>query len=464
MDHPLRTKALQYVQGALTFGDQVIFPHHIDQYITSFADDQFGPNWVESAEVAQNLDAGLQKILSSLKSVKPIEHDMTTLLAYTLAFSPLNFHKIPFLLRNLMRKSPPPTEVKVLDAGAGAGLASLSVVYFYELLSNAVRLCTGEGLDVHLTFTPVDRDPASLPVYQQFLSSYKPAFPEITIDVSTPIQADISATPEELDATFGSESFDYILLSHVLGEIRSFSLTRRAAILVEMAKRLSENGSLLVVESAYGGQPQELNQIKSRAVDAGLTLYGPCSTAWEKPAGRQCYSCASVSYEVVTRPQISQIISLISDFPFDDLCAKNAWTYGVLRIDDMIHHAQLETGSGLFARISELADSLPEDGRCNIYGMVARIDATREGEPLYRICDQTCGSNVAYMKFAADVGIPPLEMGDVLELESVKVEESGRGRNKLFLVVDADCNLRNLSFDFRHMTSRLALNKEVISP
>ncbi|MBI3891212.1 MAG: class I SAM-dependent methyltransferase [Candidatus Wallbacteria bacterium] len=462
MEESKRVKILQFVQNALLFGDSVVVPTHIDRHLMAFADEEFGQNWIEAQEVVDVLATGLRSILQSRGSTEPPAYDLGSLMAHLFGIGPLHFHKVPFLLRNLLRKSVFKNQLRILDLGAGVGISTLSTIYFFELLANSTRLVTGVQEEVHLTFTALDSLDEALRLYQKHIQGYRPVFPEVQVDVASPIQATLSPDPDSLANTLGRDRYDLILASHVLGEMRKLGITQRAKLLAELGKYLEPGGSILFAESASSAIPSEMNQLKARAVGEGLTLFAPCSNAWEKPTGRQCYSCGNVSFEKVRRPNIADIIGTVcEDYSFDQLAANNSWVFGILRADDVIHHSQLEIGSGLFTKLA--ASPQAENGRATVYGAVAKLEVGRvDNEPYFKLCDQTCGSDVAWLKFAPEVGVPALENGDVLELENVSVVPAKGGKNKVFLVVDGETRMRNLSRDFRLLPSKHVLTQEVV--
>ncbi len=462
MEESKRVKVLQFVQNALELGDSVVLPTHIDRHLMAFADEEFGQNWIEMQEVVDILSAGIRAIATFKSGMEPPKYDLGSLMAHLFGYGPLHFHKVPLLLRSLLRKGVLKNKLKILDVGAGTGVASLSAIYFFELLVCAQRMATGAQEDYHLAFTALDSLDEALRLYQKHLQSYRPAFPEVKVDVASPVQATLSGEPDSLANTLGRERYDLILASHVLGEMRKTSITQRSKLLVELAKFLEPGGSILFVESASTATVNEMNQLKGRAVGEGLTLFAPCANAWEKPMGRQCYSCVNSSYQKVRRPLIADIIGTVcEDYNFEQLAAGNAWVHGILRADDVVHHSQLEIGSGLFTKLSEVPQT--EAGRSTVYGSVAKMEIGRvDNEPYFKLCDQSCGSDVAWLKFAPEVGVPALENGDVLELENVRVEPAKGGKNKIFLIVDTETRMRNLSSDFRSLPSKHVLTQEVL--
>lgn len=463
MDESRRSRVLQFVQNALLFGDGVVLPSQIDRHLIAFADEEFGQNWIEIPEVVEILSTGLKAVATSFTSIQPPGWDLGSLMAYLFGFGPLHFHKVPFLLRNALRKGILKNNPRILDLGCGPGVSSLSTIYFFELVANASRIATGTAEPFRLRLQPLDAKDEALRLYQKLIQNYQPSVPEVEVEVASPIQATLAAEPDSLVNTFGNDRFDIIIASHVIGEMRKASLSARGRFLKELGMLLEPGGVILFAESAAGAIPSEMNQLKSRAVGEGMTLFSPCANAWEKPTGRQCYSCGNVSLERVRKPMIAEILGTVCEgYDFDLLAGRNSWAHGILRTDDIVHHGALEIGSGLFTKLSDLAATPAE--RANVYGAIAKMEIGRvDEEPFFKICDQTCGSDIAYLKFAPAVGVPSLENGDVLEMENVRVEAAKGGKNKLMLVVDGETIVRNLSREFRHLPAKHALTPEVLA-
>ncbi len=463
MEESIRPKVLQLVQNALLFGDSAVLPTAVDRHLMSFADQEFGENWVESDETVGLLDEGLKSLQKAQRSLDSPVYDRPMTLAYLFGHGPLSFHKVPFLMRNVLRKSVLPTELKVLDLGSGAGISSVSMIYFLELLANGIRIVTGQPEAYKLSLTPLDSSDAALGLYQRFIENYVPGFPELEVSVPGPIQTLLGSEGEGLSNTLGADKFHIIIASHILGENKSSSLSARARLLAELRNFLEPGGSILFAESAATAIPSEMNQLKSRAVAEGATLFSPCANAWEKPTGRQCYTCGNVAHEHVRKPMIADILETVCEsYDYAKLEKRNSWSFGIFRADDSVHHPQLEgIGSGLFKKLSELEPS--ETERFSVYGSVAKVEMDRVTErPFFKICDQTCGSDSAYLSFDPTVGIPPLENGDVLEIEDARVLPPAAGRNKVIVLVDAGTTVTNLSRDFNYLSSKHVLTPEVL--
>jgi SAM-dependent methyltransferase len=462
MEESKRLRALQFVQNSLQFGEQTVMPLHMDRYLMAFADEEFGQNWVESPDVFAILSSGMSALESFRTAATPPVYDLSSAIAYLFGHGPLHFHKVPFLLRNLLRKQSFKNQLRVLDLGAGAGVASLSTIYFFELLACASRIATGAAEEFHLRMTPLDSVDETLQIYHRLIQNYTPFFPEVTVELGSPIHSTLTTDADALADMFGNEKFDLVLASHVLGEMRTASITGRARLVRELGKLLEPEGAILFVESASGAITSEMNQLKSRAVAEGLNLFHPCSTAWEKPSGRQCYSCGNAQFDRVRKPLVAEILStLLETYNFDALAEKNLWTYGILRNEEAAHHPILELASGLFTKIADLQSHL--DKRVSLYGAIARQETARvDNSVFFKLCDQSSGSDFACIKFAPELGTPFLEIGDVLELEEVLVQAAKGGKNKVTVLVDGQTRVRNLSRDYRHLPSKHVLTPEVL--
>lgn len=444
---PTLLRASRFLEGALTSAGRVIFPSVVDRQLITLAESQMGPDWASDPEVAAWLKPAFASVISDMVDAANPEVTREKLLASLFGLAPLNFHKIPMLLRDLYRtKTVGSSEaIRVLDVGAGAGLASLSVLYFFELWANCLDIVDVMGVDknVFIALSPLDGSAEALSLYQEVIYQYIPRVENrFGYDISAKLQVQIDESTNVREM-LGDEQYDLILVSHFMGELRDMGLDRRAQVAGDLAAHLAPGGAMLVVESSPGGM-QAVNQLKSRMVAKGLHQYGPCAHLMGKPSGPICFTCSMSRREDISPPKIMrQFLQVVGAQTAADLYQKSNWTYGIFTAQDLRHHPNvpLEPGS----KISVVAKTA-KNGRGNFAVQIARRET--EPFPYYKVCDQSAKIEECYLTFAQEIPQQRWEIGTVVTLNNVKVEFGKRAggdklKNTFWLVIDRETEVQD---------------------
>src|SRR5881409_2837962 len=116
---PILLKASRFLEGALSSPGRVIFPSVIDRQLITLAESQMGPEWSRDPEVASWLKPAFQSMVQDMVDAATPEWTREKLLAHLFGLAPLNFHKVPLVLRDLYRNRPvgSPEAIRVLDVG-----------------------------------------------------------------------------------------------------------------------------------------------------------------------------------------------------------------------------------------------------------------------------------------------------------------------------------------------------------
>lgn len=442
---PTLLKASRFLEGALASAGRVIFPAVIDRQLITLAESQMGPDWSQDPEVQSWLKPAFQSVISDMVDAASPEWTREKLLAALFGLAPLNFHKIPLLLRDLYRtKTVGSAEaIRVLDVGAGAGLASLSALYFFELWANCLDIVDvmGEAKNVFVALTPLDGSDDALSLYQEVIYQYIPRVENrfgYDISAKLKVQIDEATNVREM---LGEEQYDLILVSHMLSELRDMGLDRRAQVASDLAAHLAPGGAMLMVESSPGGM-QAVNQLKSRMVTKGLNLYGPCAHLMGKPAGPICFTCGMSRKEEIAPPKVmQQFLRVVGPQTAVELYQKSSWTYGIFTPQDLRHHpaVQLEPSS----KISTVSKSR-KSGRANFSVQIAKRET--EPFPFFKVCDQSAKIEECYLVFAPEIPQMRWEIGTVVTLKNVKVDFNKRPdgdklKNTFWLVVDRETEI-----------------------
>jgi len=460
VDDATRLKAFKYLEGPLFSPGRVLFPSHIDKLLTGLMETELGPQWFSDPEVASWLKPAFQEVfLDTLGAVSPV-WTREKYLAYLLGMGPFHFHKVPIVLREMLRcgllGSRP--ELRILDIGAGPGIASLSLLYFFELYANSLNILDimGDEGKIFLALSPLDATKEALDLYSKIIYGYMPMLPNLQYDVSAPLRTVLNES-SNVKEVLGDERYDLILMSHFISELRDQGLDRRAQFVVDLSMHLAPGGSVVLVETSTAGGIQTANQLKSRVVNKGLDIYGPCTHIFSKPAGPICFTCSMSRKDEVAPPRISQqFCSVVGGAAIHDLVSKNQWTYSVFRKDGVFHHQTVPVVEEQIPRITDIAKR-KTSGRGHFYVQIAR----RETEPFlyYKVCDQSAKSDECYLTFEVSNAPHTLELGDLVHLKNVRIDFGKRAgaetfRNSFYLVVDAQSEIVDLTREAKSLPTR----------
>lgn len=456
MDDSTRQRVFRYVEASLPRPGQAIIPASTSILLHEFAQQEISPEYLTDPEVLDSLKGSLEEVLQDTREASPPRWNRMKYLAYLMVMAPLHFHKLVFLLKEIARNHwlTKGEAVRVLDVGSGPGIGALSVLFFFELLANIYDMVDimGEEKRVFVLLTPLDKNEEALDLYQRLVYSYAPVIGHFGYDLGSRLHVNLDETTL-VDDVLGQEQYDLILVSHCLSELKEMGTDRKAQLMCDLAKHLSDQGSLLYVESPAQGGIAVANQLKSRVVAKGLGLYGPCSKIHGKPMGPICLTCGLCQKEEihgVTR--VSRLLKKVGGVAWEDLNRENRWVWGIFRRDGSYFGPAMDAHSSGTTPLNELVsksdDSQETTQRTSVLVQVAR----KEVEPFlyYKVCDQSSKIEECYLTF--DTSIPSCELipGEVLRLDGVLIDYKKRGdnrtlKNKLYLVVDEQTEVHNVT-------------------
>lgn len=443
MDSDASKRVGQFLDRTLNLGRALSLPPALNRCLEDFGTFRLGDNWWANGAQTQTLDSDLLYLSQRwLDSATPPAYSQARYVAYALGFLPLGFLKIARLLNRLSRRVPFPDRLEILDIGCGPGTASLSALHFFDQLSHATRLLAPSEAGRHLSFTALDANPEAAPIYGNLMHGASRYSDLLEVELSEPVTMSFDANVDWASSPVAGRSFDLILIQNVLGEARHVSTSSRSKALIGLASMLKPTGAILLVEGSGAGHTQEFHQVVSRSVEGGLNLLWPCSTLTARPQGVPCYSCGSHIGGDFDLCRLSSLVA--SSCPSYDLAQRveaNAWCAAVFRFGDETEHPVLSADG--FLPLAEIA-SRPELTTVDVQACVASLDGNRA-----KLCDQSCGAETVQLRWEEDKVLPPLEVGDVLQIKGARVTpiaaEAG-GRQRLELVVGLEgASVSNLS-------------------
>ncbi len=255
--------------------------------------------------------------------------------------------------------------MRVLDAGAGPGTATLALADFYH------RTGCGESIAY------------SLDKYDENIEAFSWLVPEYAkgsgVTVEKPIRADLlSLSAEDLP-----DGVDLVIFSNVLNELEA-GIERKAEIVKMMAERLASDGSMVIVEPADRANSTRMRELVVALMGKGLGVYSPCSFIW----GSRCHPVSCWTFEEkedIKPPRLMQKIA--EEEPFRYINKDIKYSYAILRKDGLSREKYRVPEKAPFARLSRLGARLKK--RINVVAAVMSHDLGDEKDHVFKVCDGT---------------------------------------------------------------------------
>jgi len=446
----LRNKVYQFLDAALPTMGLTRFPAQIEALLERFMVAEYGPQYLNDTTTLNRLGSQLESIWNARSDGNRIRWKPEAHLAYLIGMAALDFHKVPHVLKQIFRNQGFPTNrpIRILDVGAGPGIAAWSTLFFFELLANAREMAgiVGDERRVEIELHHLDSSPEALDLYRKLVHAYKPGVPHFSFDLGSRLQIQLTDQIRVADL-LGHEEFDLIIFSHVLSELPGEDPAGPAKLLTRFVAHLNASGSLVLVETPPMNQVHQFHRLKSLVVQQGLKLFGPCASLSASPSGPICQDCVSSQLDQIHGVSgIRRLLEAIGGRTFESLDKSNRWVWGVFRKDGAVAHPGFHDLGSTGVDLKSLIDS-PDHDRVDIVVQIAR----REQTPMvhYQICDQSTPIESCALTFEGSGQNIVLGLGDVLHLKNVKVDRNSLGESnapskKIYLVVDARTSMASL--------------------
>ena len=243
------------------------YPAQLEDWWLRYACEQFGCNSIFQKEA--QIVAAVQS-LSDLFTIRRADlirdyfQDPKLLAAYGLFFFPENFARIQFVIAELLQRGwRPSSQLSVLDLGAGAGAAAMSISQMLEPHSISVKALA------------VDQSQRSLDVSIQLVKDLSVHWSNLEWRTH---QADILR-----EIPKSERKWDVIVMSFALNEADSTDSELRRMV-SRCGAELSDNGFLLILEPASQTSSESLERLRD-AIDetTGLHIWAPCLHEFQCP-------------------------------------------------------------------------------------------------------------------------------------------------------------------------------------
>ena len=335
--------------------------------------------------------------------------------AYLCCYAPRYMRALLDILLQLTYCGLVPPAPRILDIGAGCGTSNLAVAALFDIVAQRLKIIGNMGSTVFKPQTrlaaeivAVDISSPNLSVNRQVAASLD-SIPFLSLGISYH-EYDLRV-PHDLARLASLGSFDIIIISNVLNELRSLSDQKR--LLQQVGNQLDEKGTIIVLEPASefrsdcGTFRRACYEVASEGY---LKVVGPCymdcnafSSCWTFSRGNMSWS-DYIAENIDIPPALMEYrysnIILRKDSLMARSCAKNR-----CRLSEHVGEPHLDIEA-------LVAAYLPVWGGC------------------YKLCDGFSGSELIWLRNTTKA-TQSLEVGKVYRIRSARaVWESPQTANK----------------------------------
>lgn len=349
------------------------------------------------------------------------------LLAYTKGYSvlgylayhfPVYFMQTEHILYTIASAGLLKPSMTVLDVGTGPGVVPLAIANFYSRLDRA-----------RATVASIERSEEHIEAFAFLAQSFSGSSSKVTID--PPIKADIRSLP----VAALPDRIDLLVFSNVLNELEDLPTEQRADLVMQLAHRLANDGSILIVEPAEELTATRLRLLSLKLAERGLSIHSPCSFLW----GTRCNPARCWTFTTQSHIKPTRLMELLAacDEPYRYINTDIKYAYVILRRDKRVLHPYRVPPRSKFSRLSKL--HLHVNRRINVIAAKMSQELGGAKTHVFRLCDGTAGKPVygvlpAYHRNPANELILTIPYGAIIELHNVLVRyNKAHGAYNLFL-------------------------------
>jgi len=390
-----------------TYLAETTFPPSLEEAIKQYITRKTGKPWSDPAI----LDRLRQAIVAQKNDYwKPTEKRTLqytkgySVLGYLVYHFPVYFMQTRHLLAILAREGLLKQEMNVLDLGTGPGVIPLAIADFWK--------CVGRA---KVNVWTLERSKEHIEAFEYLLKNTTKKNPGVTIN--SPAQADITS-PKNISLP----PCDLIVFSNVLNELTGFSEDSRADLVMEYAKSLSPDGSILIVEPAEEVTATGLRILALALKKRGLTIYAPCVFIW----GTNCTPDRCWSFTTAHSIKPTELMNTLSmcEEPFRYVNTDIKYSYVILRKDAKKRHSCSLTKSSKATRLSRL--HLKSGNRISVTVAKMSENLGNNKNYVFKICDGSAEKPVyailpSFHTTASNRTLVTAPYGTVLEISDVHV-------------------------------------------
>lgn len=347
-------------------------PRRLERLIEEYIEKKTGKTWndpvvlerIRSAVVAQKggyWARGRRRKISYAKG-----YDVLAYLAYQF---PVYLVQSELLLHGLVADGLIPRTMRVLDAGCGPGVVSLAIADYLGRVKGATARIDAidiseENIEAYMALVPPAAEKKGL------------------VTVGRPVAGDLLDPPAETL----QGPYDLIVFSNVLNEIPGRGPEEKAAMVARFGERLAPDGTILIVEPAEKDASTALREVQRALVDAGLTVYAPCTHLWGEPCRPdRCWTFTTGPE--VRPPRLMEALVAAGEEGYRYRNTDIKFSHLVLRKDGFTREAYRIGKNLKAARLGALADHVEK--RIHLCAARMSADIGEPGRHVVKICDGT---------------------------------------------------------------------------
>ncbi len=345
-------------------------PPAIEKLVSSYIERSCGKDW-HTGKTARVLRENIVKQKEEYWMGNS-KYPRLRVITYLLYHFPVYFCQFQYLLLDLLKGGLLTTKMCIVDAGAGPGTITLSMMDFIHKL---LDIYSKKGIDVRLNLKidSIEKANENIDCYNELTSLYlsQHQHENACITVNQPVHAPVEKAQPPRDA-------DLIIFSNVLAEMSAAPAERAGA--VERLASGSRNPTVLLIEPADLVNSKSL-RVTQHELARGFTIYSPCSFIWGVGCrGEDCWSFQDAGN--IRVPEFMRKIAGKEE-AYRYINTDMKFSYVILRKDGHAKHKY--QAKGKFVRLSNLKKHIEK--RINVVGSVMSGNLGDEKTFVFKLCD-----------------------------------------------------------------------------
>ncbi|MDZ7745971.1 MAG: class I SAM-dependent methyltransferase [Halobacteriales archaeon] len=371
---------------SVTFAGVESFPFEYGTVLEELLVEAYGRGWPDG-ESGDSLRETIRGMKTEYFAGETVEYDREMALAYALYHLPDNYAVVQYVLSLLAEDELLPTQLRILDVGAGVGGPMLGL---HDLLPD----------DVLVEYHAVEPSSAAADVFETFADETRTGF-ETTLHRETAE----AFTPDGV--------FDVVLFANVLSE-----LANPDAVAARYMPSVAPDGSLVGIAPADREAAIGLRETERALEREGYGVWGPQVRLWEHthPTDRGWSFDVRSDLDV---PAFQQALDAAAGREGEFVNVDVQYAFSVIRHDD----AQMVNISLDTERFARFADSESHvSNRVDCVALKLSHDLSDGGNPLFKMSDGSESTDhyaVLTRESMLNVDLSRADYGDPLVFENV---------------------------------------------
>ncbi len=319
-----------------------------------------------------------------------------------------------------------PKSIKLLDLGSGPGVVPLAALMLKQ-----------KRPEMPIEISAIERSKEHILAYNFLVNEFAKDFSDVK--VNPPIEADLTSD-EKIDI----EEISLLTAQNVLAELQSLSIKEKADLIMRFAKKLTDDGIIVITEPAELRHATKLRELQSELIGRGLYLLGPCRYPW----GSRCHNTECWTFWQTQSIRPSGLMEALSNC-YDGYRYLNTdikCSYIVLSVKPEEEKAYKIPKKTRLSRHSQLNRHI--ESYISVVGVKLSTDIGDSKNHIYKICDGTCKEPVFIIRpdFVSNNEFRILEdcvYGTLLQFDSVRVKWN-RQKRAYNLILNEKSSIKKL--------------------